>query len=115
MKVMHAQGRWNTPFMASTRPAEEFYDLLADPHELKNLAGDPAYGKLLRQMRDELDQWMKDTGDQGGTDESKSVDMKDLMKGKWDYYAKSMKKRGLDPNLSDREYLNWWEKRLGVE
>ena len=114
MKVMHAQGRWNTPFMASTRPAEEFYDLLADPHELKNLAEEPAYGKLLRQMRDEMDEWMRVTGDQGGVDESKTVDMDALMKGKWEAYARAMKRRGLDPNLSDREYLNWWKKELGV-
>ncbi len=115
MKVMHAQGRWNTPFMAETRPAEELYDLRSDPWELKNLAGDSAQAARLTGMRRALDKWMKETGDQGGTDESRTVDMDALMKEKRLYYERAMKKRGLDPDLPDREYLNWWKKELGVD
>jgi len=115
MKVMHQQGRWDTPFMADTRPKEELYDLRKDPHEMKNLAADPKHAGQLAEMRGALDKWMKDTGDQGGTDESKVVDMDDLMKGKWEYYEKVMKRRGLDPELSDRAYLNWWKKELNAQ
>lgn len=114
MKVMHRQGNWDSLLMAATRPKEELYDLRSDPHEMKNLADDPAYAKPLVRLRGELDRWMIDTGDQGGTDESKTVDMKALMKGKWEYYEKIMEKRGLDPMLSDRHYLNWWKQELGV-
>ena len=56
MKVMHAQGRWDTLFMAGTRPEEELYDLLADPDEMTNLAADPAYAETLADMRDRVDQ-----------------------------------------------------------
>lgn len=114
MKVMHQQGRWNTLFMSDTRPEEELYDLRNDPHEMHNLAADPKYAKQLLHLRSALNKWMQDTRDQGGTDESKTVDMDALMKSKWDYYEKVMKKRGLDPNLSDREYLNWWKQELGI-
>jgi arylsulfatase A-like enzyme len=47
------------------RPAEELYDLRSDPHELRNLAADPAHAETLRTLRGELDAWMKDQGDPG--------------------------------------------------
>lgn len=115
MKVMHEQGRWNSLLMSGSRPSEELYDLRSDPHEMKNLASDSKYAKQLAQLRSRLDKWIKDTGDQGATDESKVVDMVDLMKGKWKWYENTMKKRGLAPDVSDREYLDWWKKELGVE
>ncbi len=52
-----------------TRPAEELYDLTADPWELKNLAADPARAKVLQGLRAELDAWMKAQGDKGLTTE----------------------------------------------
>jgi uncharacterized sulfatase len=48
-----------------TRPAEELYDLKADPYELKNLAADPAHADRLKALRAELDAWMRDQGDEG--------------------------------------------------
>jgi N-sulfoglucosamine sulfohydrolase len=47
------------------RPAEELYDLTADPYEIHNLAGDPAHAARLAGLRDELDAWMKTEGDEG--------------------------------------------------
>lgn len=47
------------------RPAEELYDLRADPDELRNLAGLPAHAARLRAMRDEVDAWMRAGGDTG--------------------------------------------------
>jgi N-sulfoglucosamine sulfohydrolase len=44
-------------FLATTKPAEELYDVLVDPHEINNLAADPAYTEDLRRFRDELDRW----------------------------------------------------------
>lgn len=46
------------------RPAEELYDLRADPHEQHNLAEDPRYAERLTSLRRELDAWMAATGDQ---------------------------------------------------
>jgi N-sulfoglucosamine sulfohydrolase len=48
-----------------TRPAEELYDLTADPHEQRNLAVDPAQAQRLVRFRSELDVWMKAEGDEG--------------------------------------------------
>lgn len=50
---------------APSKPLEELYDLSADPHEIHNLAGDPAYAGLLEKRRAELKEWMlaqRDTG-----------------------------------------------------
>lgn len=40
------------------RYGEELYDLTDDPHELKNLAGDPAHAGAQRELRAILDGWM---------------------------------------------------------
>lgn len=48
-----------------TRPAEELYDLTADPWELRNLAAESAHASTLKTLRDDLDNWMKEQGDKG--------------------------------------------------
>jgi hypothetical protein len=48
------------------RPAEEFYDVVADPHELRNLAADPAHRDTIASMRRSLEGWMKAQGDSRG-------------------------------------------------
>ncbi len=72
-KKLYAEGNL-TPeaaaFASDARPAEEFYDLEKDPHELKNLAEDPKHAAELQRHRDILAKWMKDTGDQGQYPES---------------------------------------------
>lgn len=47
------------------RPAEELYDLAADPAEQRNLAADPAVAAVLAELRGRLDAWMKEQGDTG--------------------------------------------------
>jgi len=47
------------------RPAEELYDLKADPLERRNLASDPAHAQTLAGLRAELDAWMRSQGDEG--------------------------------------------------
>jgi len=44
-------------------PAEELFDLVFDPNEACNLAGDARYGEALREMRGRLDRWMRETDD----------------------------------------------------
>ncbi len=58
------------PFMADTRPAEELYDLQADPYEIHNLADSPDHGEPLDDMRAKLDAWIEETGDTGATPEN---------------------------------------------
>lgn len=45
------------------RPAEELYDLRADPAQLENIAGSKKYRKALSKMRGELEKWQRQTGD----------------------------------------------------
>ena len=52
-------------FMAGTKPAEELYDTETDPHEVLNLAGEPAHTERLARMRAALDGWIATTGDLG--------------------------------------------------
>jgi N-sulfoglucosamine sulfohydrolase len=48
-----------------TRPAEELYEVTADPWELKNLAPDARYADKLQALRADVDAWMKNHGDKG--------------------------------------------------
>lgn len=50
---------------AEKRPAEELYDLTADPHEVNNLAADPKHKATLEAMRKRLAEWEEKTDDKG--------------------------------------------------
>ena len=45
------------------RPTEELYDVIADPHEFKNLAADPRHASTLAELREKLNQWGRETDD----------------------------------------------------
>lgn len=49
------------------RPAEELYDCNKDPDQVTNLAADPAYRELLKDLSLRLDQRLKATGDPRAT------------------------------------------------
>ena len=57
-------------FFGEGKPAEELYLLADDPHEIVNLAGDPAYTADLERHRKLLSGWIAETGDQGQEVES---------------------------------------------
>lgn len=68
MKELHKQGKLDATqslFMADRKPEEEFYDLLHDPYEVKNLAGSAAHKAEIGRMRGQLDAWIASTGDRG--------------------------------------------------
>jgi arylsulfatase A-like enzyme len=44
-----------------TKPYEELYDIIQDPHNIKNLAGDAKFAKVLVQMREATDNWIAET------------------------------------------------------
>ena len=46
-------------FWFEPRPREELYDLALDPHEVNNLAEDPAYAAELERMRAAMSEWRK--------------------------------------------------------
>lgn len=45
------------------RPALELYDLVADPDEVRNLAGDPKYAHVLDELKAKLAAFQTRTGD----------------------------------------------------
>jgi N-sulfoglucosamine sulfohydrolase len=45
------------------RPAEELYDLTADPDEVVNLAGSAAHAQTLEALRTRVQEWRKATKD----------------------------------------------------
>ncbi len=47
------------------RPQIELFDMLNDPFELNNLAEDPAYSKIVLDLKTRLEDWMTSQGDLG--------------------------------------------------
>ena len=68
-KLDEAQAR----LLAPTRPAEELYDLDADPWEIRNLAASAAHREILERLRGVLDTWIVETNDQGRFPEDPSI------------------------------------------
>jgi N-sulfoglucosamine sulfohydrolase len=56
-------------FMSPVKPEFELYDMQADPFELKNLAGEPAYAKVKAALLDDLNKWREAINDAGVSDE----------------------------------------------
>jgi len=69
-----------TPFAAKRvhdyqyRPAEELYDIVNDPYEFKNLAHNPKYATIKKELSDALEQWMLQQGDKGQETEMKALE-----------------------------------------
>ena len=69
MNVLNLQGKL-TPaqaaFFAASKPRYELFDLEKDPHEVRNVADDPAYADVRDALAGELDAWRRDViHDQG--------------------------------------------------
>jgi N-sulfoglucosamine sulfohydrolase len=43
--------------------SEQLYDLMLDPNEMRNVAGDPSYARERDEMAERLDRWMRETED----------------------------------------------------
>jgi len=117
IEILHVMGKL-TPeqaqFAGPSRPAEELYDLLNDPHEVRNLAGDPKYQTDLERLRATLDKWIKATGDKGEISEDQQLTAKRFMDRQSPVWARWMNMRGLSPDIAPMDYLKYWEKELGV-
>jgi arylsulfatase A-like enzyme len=66
MLELHAAGKLapeqSTCFEAPS-PEEQLFNLHADPYSLRNLAGDKEQVAVLKEMRQRMDAWRRDTGD----------------------------------------------------
>ena len=68
MRRLNAEDKLVGPqkqYFRKTKPIEELYDTLGDPHEVNDLADDPEYKDVLERMRSVHMQWTKETGDVG--------------------------------------------------
>ena len=55
------------------KPKEELFDCIADPHEIHNLANDPAYKDKLEELSTEMDRWIATIGDQPNLPEDQLI------------------------------------------
>lgn len=115
MEVLHARGDL-TPeqarFMACCRPFEELYDLESDPHEVRNLARDGEHKQVLEKLRAVLDKWIGETGDRGEVAEDPGIAAGCFRKKHFPNHSRTMRRRGLSPHVSPKEYLEYWERTL---
>ena len=68
LRLLYQQGKLDSVqsrIFQSTRPEEELYDLLIDPHELNNLVAIEGYQDVLQEHRAVLKEWILETDDQG--------------------------------------------------
>jgi len=59
-QLTEAQAQW----FRKSKPKEELFDCMSDPHELNNLAELPEYAEKLKELSDEMDRWIDEIGDQ---------------------------------------------------
>ncbi len=77
MNVLNLQGKL-TPeqaaFMAPRKPDIEMFDLRKDPHEVHNVADDPAYADVKAKLLSELSDWRTNViDDQGVSDQFRAI------------------------------------------
>jgi N-sulfoglucosamine sulfohydrolase len=116
LRVLHQRGQLSpaqAQFLAPTRPPEELYDLHKDPHELNNLAADPAHESTRSNLCQQLDQWMAATKDQGLIEEATSIQADEKIQMQRSYDER-MQARGLAPDISDLDYFNWWLREFNL-
>jgi len=109
MREWHAAGELNEAqslIMRETRPPEELYDVVNDPHEIHNLADDPDFADQLVHLRGLLDQWMEDTGDQGRTPESEERYDSEMEP----YLSKSRNRLGKESLKTLEDNIAWMKK-----
>lgn len=74
LRRLAGEGRLNAAqltYAAPRKPLEELYDTEADPHQIHNLASDPAHRNTLEKLRRTLHEWMLTTRDAGFLTEPK--------------------------------------------
>jgi arylsulfatase A-like enzyme len=73
---LQAEGTLSGPaalWMRTSRPVEELYDTAADPHQIRNLAAEPAHRSTLERLRKAVTDWMARIDDQGLVNEPEMI------------------------------------------
>ncbi|HOO98618.1 MAG TPA: sulfatase [Bacteroidales bacterium] len=77
MLRLDAEGKLTGPqksWMAYSRPPEEFYDVKADPYQVKNLIDDPKYKTMIDDLRKKHKEWTMETKDMGHLNEPEMIE-----------------------------------------
>ena len=73
---LHNEGKLDpisSQFFAARKPVEELFDVKNDPHNINNLATDPAYASIVKDMRQRLNMWQEKTNDMGRVPEDPAI------------------------------------------
>ncbi len=65
------QAQW----FRKSKPLEELFDTINDPHELKNLAADPSYAHVVAKLRAENERWLLEIKDTPNLPERQLIEM----------------------------------------
>ncbi|MEN6454716.1 MAG: sulfatase [Prolixibacteraceae bacterium] len=115
MKVLYKKGELSpeqAAFMGPNRPEEELYDLEADPDEIHNLVGNPNYSSILKKLSLALNKWVAEND--RGTYPEDTTETGYWVRDADSAYRQKMNSYHLPENISDEDFLNWWEKRLNI-
>ncbi|PWE00309.1 sulfatase family protein [Marinilabilia rubra] len=113
MEVLKSQDKLRPEqlsFMSDFRPAEELYDLENDPYELNNLAASEDNIQIKKELGFKLDEWLKHEDVATYPEDGKEIEYWTKQMAKRDKVWK--RKRNLPVDVSDEDYLAWWEKHL---
>ncbi len=72
LNIMNLKGELNPElrqFMSDSKPEFELYDLMTDPWELNNLAGNATYDSIQKALLTELNKWRAEVKDKGVSEE----------------------------------------------
>jgi arylsulfatase A-like enzyme len=79
----------------------QLFDLQNDPHETKDLAGDPMHAKTIERLTDRLKTWQKDLGD------TQPLQSEKPMSPKFEIPKNLPKKKSAAARLPDTSNLAW--------
>ena len=112
--ILQAEGKL-TPaqeaFLAPCRPFEELYDLAGYPHESANLVNDPESSSVLSDLRSKMTEWTETFGDMGAEREDLAIVAEEALKMHVSHVDR-MGAKGLTSDVTDTEFVEWWEKEL---
>jgi N-sulfoglucosamine sulfohydrolase len=75
-----------------TKPVEELYDTETDPHQVRNLADDPALATKKAELSTALDEWLRQTNDMAGRLTADQMVAQGIIKPRDPKYAERAKK-----------------------
>jgi hypothetical protein len=100
-RELYAAGKLRWPenaYMQPTKPAEELYDTVADPHCLHNLADRPDYEADLRRLRGHVEQWVASISDKAMVPEAELIEAGLVKDRREEYFSR---KANLPEHLRD--------------